>query len=69
MENYYKGKNLEEELSTGNIPINCLPEKYGWLLVQTSHLFAFKTHPILINFSLENSISEGLPLYWSADDD
>jgi hypothetical protein len=33
MDNYYKGKNVEEELNTGNIPIGCLPEKYGWLLV------------------------------------
>jgi hypothetical protein len=33
MENYYKGKNVEEELNTGNIPIGCLTEKYGWLLV------------------------------------
>jgi hypothetical protein len=45
MDNYYKGKNVEEELNTGNIPISCLPEKYGWLLVGN-----FKYTTILIRF-------------------
>lgn len=36
MDHYFKGANVEEELSTGNIPIGCLPDKYGWLLVRGS---------------------------------
>jgi len=36
MDQYVKGKNFEEELTTTNIPISILPEKFGWLLVSGS---------------------------------
>jgi ribonuclease P/MRP protein subunit RPP25 len=33
MENYKKGKNVEQELSQDNIPIENLPEKFLWMHV------------------------------------
>lgn len=34
MENYKKGKNVEEELTQDRIPIECLPEKFLWMHVK-----------------------------------
>ncbi|XP_053625116.1 ribonuclease P protein subunit p25-like protein [Plodia interpunctella] len=34
MENYYKGKNVEEELDRDNIPINGLPDDFLWMQVK-----------------------------------
>jgi ribonuclease P/MRP protein subunit RPP25 len=34
MENYRKGKNVEEELSKEHIPIELLPEKFLWMHVK-----------------------------------
>ena len=34
MENYKKGKNVEEELSKEQIPIELLPEKFLWMHVK-----------------------------------
>jgi ribonuclease P/MRP protein subunit RPP25 len=36
MDQYLKGKNVEEELTTANIPVANLPPKFGWLLVSGS---------------------------------
>ncbi|KAM3963489.1 ribonuclease P protein subunit Rpp25 [Aphomia sociella] len=34
MENYYKGKNVEEELERDKIPLNDLPENFLWMQVK-----------------------------------
>lgn len=34
MENYKKGKNVEQELSEDSIPIENLPEKFLWMHVK-----------------------------------
>ncbi|XP_041977268.1 ribonuclease P protein subunit p25-like protein [Aricia agestis] len=34
MENYYKGKNVEEELDRNKIPINGLPDNFLWMQVK-----------------------------------
>lgn len=34
MENYKKGKNIEEELTQDRIPIDVLPEKFLWMHVK-----------------------------------
>jgi hypothetical protein len=33
MENYYKGKNVEEELDRNKIPIKDLPDNFLWMQV------------------------------------
>ncbi|CAG9585567.1 unnamed protein product [Danaus chrysippus] len=34
MDNYYKGKNVEEELERSKIPINGIPENFLWMQVK-----------------------------------
>ena len=33
MEYYTKGRNEEEELNSGNIPLIGIPEDHGWMLI------------------------------------
>lgn len=61
MENYKKGKNIEEELSQDRIPIENLPEKFLWMHVKGGT----KVHNVLEFAEKALNTNEHRAVVWS----